>query len=112
LPPLGVLDIVLDDIIDESVAEEVLPMSGEELAAGIAVVLESAAMEELESAAAVLSVLLAGCEHPARARPAMADRMTTVEPIGVRPVRDLKGDMRKLRLNLAKTLAAQSRSKR
>jgi len=111
LPPLGVLDIVLDDIIDESVDEAVLPMSGAELAAGVAVVLESAAIEALESAA-VLSVLLAGCEHPARARPAMAARMATVEPIGARRAVSFEEGMRELRLNLAKTLAGRSRSKR
>ena len=106
------LDIVLEDAIEESVDEAILPASGEELAAGIAVVLESAAIEELESAAAVLSVLLAGCEHPARARPAMAARMATVEPIGARRAVSFKEGMRELRLNLAKTLAAPSRSKR
>ena len=81
MPPLGVLDIAFDDIIDESVDEAALPMSGVELAAGMAAVLESATA--VESAAAVLSVLLAGCEQPARARPAMAARMATVETNGV-----------------------------
>jgi hypothetical protein len=105
LPPLGVFDIVLDDIIDESADEAVAPMSGVELAAGVAVVLESVASDAPESAA-VLSVLLAGCEHPARARPAMAARMATVETIGVRRTVSFKEGMRELRLNLAKTLAA------
>jgi hypothetical protein len=89
LPPLGVLDIAFDDIIDESVDEAVLPMSGAELAAGMAVVLESAAA--VESAAAAL---LAGCEQPARVKPAMAARIATVETIGVRRAAVFGKDMR------------------
>jgi hypothetical protein len=96
LPPLGVLDMVLDDIIEESVDEAALPMSGAELAAGMAVVLESAAIAALESAA-VLSVLLAAWWQPARARPAMAVRMASVEAIGARRTRVFEGDMRWLR---------------
>ena len=82
MPPLGVLDIVFDDIIEESADEAVLPMSGAELAAGIAVVLLSDAAVAVESA--VLSVLFAGCEQPAKASPAMAARMVRVEAIGAR----------------------------
>ncbi|HEY3887553.1 MAG TPA: hypothetical protein VGL73_03195 [Caulobacteraceae bacterium] len=85
MPPLGVLDTVFEDIIEESVDEAALPISGAELAAGIAVVLESAA---------VLSVLLAGREQPARAKPAMATRMATVETIGARRAAVFGKDMR------------------
>jgi hypothetical protein len=108
LPALGVLDIVFDDIIEESVDEAALPMSGAELAAGIAATLESAAMAALESAV----VLLAGCEHPARARPAMAVRMAIVEAIGARRARVFEKGMLQLRLNAEKTHGAESRSKR
>jgi hypothetical protein len=103
LPPLGVLDIGLDDVFAESVDEAALPMSGAELAAGMAAALESAA---------VLSVLLAGCEHPARARPAIAARMARVETIGARRAWVFEKRMRELRLNAAKTHGAVSCSKR
>jgi hypothetical protein len=79
LPPLGVLDAVFDGIIDESADDAALPMSAAELAAGMAAVLESGAA--VESAAVAL---LAGCEQPARAKPAIAARMATVETSGVR----------------------------
>jgi hypothetical protein len=55
---LDIVDIAPDDMVEESVDEAAAPMSGAELAGGIAVVLESAAKAALESAAA-LSVLLA-----------------------------------------------------
>ncbi len=98
MPPLGVLDMLFEDIIEESVDEAALPMSGAELPPDIAVAPESAAMLALESTA----VLLAGCEHPARARPAMAARMAIVEMIGVRRARVFEKGMRKLRLNSGK----------
>jgi hypothetical protein len=67
-------------------------------AAGVAVAVASLATGASLAAAAVesaeLSVLLAGCEHPARARPAMAARMATVEPIGARRAVSFEGDMR------------------
>jgi hypothetical protein len=81
LPPLGVLDIGLDDV---------------------------AALES----AAVFEVLLAGCDHPARARPAMAARMARVETIGARRTRVFGRGMRELRLNAAKTHGAVCCSKR
>ena len=96
------------DIIDESADEGAAALMSE--AAGVAMALLSDAALAVESAA--LSVLLAGCEQPARARPAMAARMTTVEPSGTRREEDFKEGIRRLRLNLTKTLAAQSRSKR
>jgi hypothetical protein len=96
LPPLGELDIVAEEAIEESVDEAMLPASGDELAVGVAVAVASLA-GVVSLAAAVesteLSVLLAGCEHPARARPAMAARMATVEPIGARRAVSFKGDM-------------------
>jgi hypothetical protein len=112
LPPLGVLDMVLEDIafediIEESVDEAALPMSGAELASGIAVVLESAAIVALESAA-VLSVLLAAWWQPARARPAMAVRTVSVVTMGLRRARVFEKDMRELRLNSGKKPLARS----
>jgi hypothetical protein len=107
LPPLGVLDIVVDDIIEESVDEAVLPMSGAELAAGIAVVLESAAIEALESAA-VLSVLLAAWWQPARAKPAMAVRTASVVTMGLRRAGVCEKDMQGLRLNSGKKPLARN----
>ena len=81
-------------------------MSGDELAAGIAVVLESAAIPALESAAAP-SVLLAAWWQPARAKPAMAVRMATVEMIGARRTRLFENGMRELRLNSGKNPLAR-----
>jgi hypothetical protein len=114
LPPLGVLDIVLedialDDIIEESVDEAALPISGAELAAGIAVVLESAAVAALESVA-VLSVLLAAWWQPASARPAMAVRTVRVVTMGRGVFRkDMRGTPVELR---QKTPGVESCSER
>ncbi len=109
MPPLGVLDMLFDDIMpddEEPIDEEVLPMSGAELAAGMAVVLESAAIMALESAA-VLSVLLAAWWHPTRARPAMAVRTVSVVTMGMRRG-VFEKDMRWLRLNAGKKPLARS----
>jgi hypothetical protein len=95
---VGVADAL--DIIDESADESAddgaaAPMSD---AAGVAMALLSlAALESTE-----LSVLLAGCEHPARARPAMAARMATVDPTLARRAEVLEMGMLSLRLTRAK----------
>jgi hypothetical protein len=116
LPPLGVLDSVFediepDDIIEVSVDEAALPMSGAELAAGMAVVLESAAEVALESARA-LSVLLAAWWQPARASPAMALSMANVWKIGPCRAWVFEADMRGLRELRRKTPGAESCSER
>jgi hypothetical protein len=103
---LGAAEVL--DIIEESADEGAAALMSE--AAGVAMALLSGAALAVESV--VLSVLLAGCEQPASARPAMAARMARVEAIGTRRAEGFKGGIRELRLDLAKTLAAQSCSKR